>query len=71
MSNSVEQVIAVALELRDDEHSLVAGGLLDSPGDLPGLNDQAEDFLAELARRSGEREGAVACETLRDEHPAG
>jgi hypothetical protein len=37
------------------------------PDELPGLADDASDFVEELERRSGDWEGAVPWEALRDE----
>lgn len=37
------------------------------PDELPGLSDDAPDFAAELDRRSGDVDGAIPWEQLRDE----
>jgi hypothetical protein len=67
-SSKRDDILQTALGLPEAERLILAHELLDSlPDDLPGLDDQDPDFTEELERRSGDWEGAVPWEQLRDE----
>jgi hypothetical protein len=68
MPASRETILEAALQLPEADRLVIASRLLDTlPEDLPGLSDDDADFAAELDRRSGDWEGSVPWEVLRDE----
>jgi hypothetical protein len=63
-----DDVLAAALQLSDDDRLLVATQLLETlPDELPGLDLDAAALSAELQRRSGDWNGAVAWDELKRE----
>jgi hypothetical protein len=68
MSFDAQQLFNAALHLPEDQRYELVARLLDStPEELPGLSLDDEDLMAELDRRSADREGAVDWQELRDE----
>jgi hypothetical protein len=67
MARTREEVLEDALQLSDADRLVVANRLLETLSDYPGLDSDDPDFAAELERRSGDWEGAVPWEQLRDE----
>ena len=63
-----DEILNAALNLPESDRLVIASRLLDTlPDDPPGLSDDDPEFAAELDRRSGDLEGAVPWEQLRDE----
>lgn len=63
-----DEILDAALQLSEDDRMLIAGRLLETlPDEPPGLAVDDPDLEAELDRRSGDWEGAVPWEQLRDE----
>lgn len=68
MAATREEILEAAMRLSDEDRFLIANELLETlPDDLPGLSWDDPDLLAELERRSGDLEGSVPWEQLRDE----
>ena len=68
MAGTREEILEAAMRLSDEDRFLIASELLETlPDDLPGLSWEDPEFLAELERRSGDLEGSVPWEQLRDE----
>ena len=63
-----EEILEAAMRLSDEDRFLIASELLETlPDDLPGLSCDDPDLLAQLERRSGDQEGSIPWEQLRDE----
>jgi len=68
VSTPRDDILNAALQLSEDDRMVIAGRLLETlPDDPPGLAADGPDFEAELERRSGDWEGAISWEELRDE----
>jgi hypothetical protein len=68
MSIGRDEILNAALGLSEDDRMLIVGRLLETlPDDAPGWSIDDPDFEAELMRRSGDWEGAIPWEQLRDE----
>jgi len=68
MSAGRDEILDAALQLSEDDRMLIAGRLLETlPEEPPGLSMDDPELEAELERRSGDWEGAVPWEQLRDE----
>lgn len=68
MESSSENIFQAAMKLPEDERLVLVSRLLETmPEDPPGLSLDDPDLVAELRRRSGDVEGAVPWEQLRDE----
>ena len=63
-----DEIVEAALQLSETDRLLIVSRLMATlPEEMPGLSEDDPDFLAELERRSGDREGAVSWDDLRDE----
>jgi hypothetical protein len=63
-----EQILEAALKLPEEDRFVIASELLGTlPEELPALAWDDPGLAAELERRSGDRDGAVPWEQLRDE----
>lgn len=70
MAASRDEVLDAALQLPEGDRMLIVGRLLETlPDEPPGWSIDEPEFQAELERRSGDWEGAVSWEQLRDEPP--
>jgi hypothetical protein len=68
MSANRDEILQAALELPEADRFIIANRLLSTlPEDFPGLADDAPDFIEELERRSGDWEGAIPWEELRND----
>jgi hypothetical protein len=68
MPTTCDEILEAALQLSEDERLLIVNRLLETlPEDLPGLDSDDPGYLAELERRSGDLDGAVPWEVLREE----
>jgi hypothetical protein len=68
MQATRDEVLKAALQLSEADRLAIANELLDTlPEDLPGLSDDDPDFAEELERRSGDLEGSMKWEELREE----
>lgn len=68
MPTARDDVLQAALHLSESDRLLVVKKLLESlPPDTLGLDLDDEEFAAELDRRSGDWEGAVTWEELRND----
>jgi hypothetical protein len=65
-----DEILNAALQLPEDDRMVIVGRLLETlPDEPPGWSMDDPEFQAELERRSGDWEGAVPWEQLRDEPP--
>ena len=63
-----DDILTAALQLPEPDRLILANQLMDTlPEDLPGLSDDSPEFLEELERRSGDQEGTVSWDDLRDD----
>lgn len=72
MATTRDEILEVALQLPEGDRMAIIDRLLETlPGDLPGLSDDDPEFHEELERRSGDWEGTVSWQQLKDEllHP--
>ena len=68
MLTSRDEILQAALELAEADRLVIANRLLETlPDNMPGLADDSPDFVEELERRSGDWDGAVPWEQLRDD----
>lgn len=68
MPTTPAEILQAALQLSESDRLTLADRLLATlPQDFPGLSDDADEFEQELDRRSGDSNGAVRWEDLRDE----
>ncbi len=68
MSTIGDEILQAALQLPEGDRLAIVHRLLETlPEDLPGLPVDDPEFAAELERRSGDWDGAVAWEHLRGE----
>ena len=68
MSRPRDEILQDALQLSESDRLVVANRLLETlPDGCPGLDADDEAFADEFERRSGDRDGAVPWERLRDE----
>ena len=67
MSAASDDIVKAALQLSEQERLDIASRLLETlPDEPPGLSADSPEFFAELERRSGEWEGAIPWEEVRD-----
>jgi hypothetical protein len=63
-----DEILDAALQLPESDRLAIASRLMETiPEDFPGLADDDPEFDAELKRRSGDTEGSISWEELRDE----
>ena len=68
MSITPDEILDAALQLAEGDRLAIVNRLLESlPEDPPGLVLDEDEFANELQRRSGDQEGAVPWEQLREE----
>jgi putative addiction module component (TIGR02574 family) len=68
MLASRDDILDAALRLSEDDRMLIVGRLLETlPAELPGWSMDDPELEAELERRSGDWEGAIPWEQLREE----
>lgn len=68
MQATRDEILEAALKLSEEERFSIASALFDTlPDETPGLSTDDPQFTEELKRRSGDLEGSVTWEQLRDE----
>ena len=68
MSATRDEILDAALRLPEPDRLVIASRLMETlPDNLPGLSDDDPEFAAELDRRSGDLDGSIPWEQLRDE----
>jgi putative addiction module component (TIGR02574 family) len=68
MSATRDEILTAALQLSESDRLAIVNRLLDTlPADAPDLAVDDPDLAEELQRRSGDWDGAVPWDELRDE----
>lgn len=68
MPSTRDEILDAALQLPESDRLVIASRLMETlPDELPGLSEDDPDFAVELDRRSGDTDGAIPWEQLRDE----
>jgi hypothetical protein len=68
MLNSRDAILKAALQLSEADRLALVDELMDTlPENALGLSDDDPDFAEELKRRSGDLDGSIRREDLRDE----
>jgi hypothetical protein len=68
MQATRDEILKAALQLSEADRLAIANELMDTlPEDAPGLRDDDPEFTQELERRSGDLEGSMTWEELREE----
>jgi hypothetical protein len=63
-----DEILDAALQLPESDRLAIASRLMETlPEEFPGLADDDPDYEGELKRRSGDIEGSISSEELRDE----
>ncbi len=67
MPTTRDEILEAALQLSEADRLVIASEFLETlPKDLPGLAMADPGLMAELERRSGDLEGSIPWEQLRD-----
>lgn len=68
MQATRDEILRAALQLSEADRLALVDELMDTlPEDPPGLSDDDPDFAKELERRTGDLEGSMTWEELREE----
>ncbi len=68
MATTRDEILEVVLQLSEGDRLVIVDRLLETlPDDLPGLSDDDPEFHEELERRTGDWEGAISWQQLKDE----
>ncbi len=68
MATTRDEILTAALQLSESDRLAIVNQLLETlPADVPDVGEDDSEFAEELERRSGNWDGAVPWEELRDQ----